>query len=716
MSEETAAPSRPHERETVTFWDDQFNASKRKRSKVLQRFFRYAGYIEGEMKDVTAAAQRFVGCKREDVIPVNIMSLVARRWLASMMYRNPRAHVEALNTFSKKFTPELANVETRLLNDWIEDADLFSVGRKGLLDGFLADIMVFKVGFSDDAAADSDDYAKAIEEAQKEDLSYVATGARPVVTADQDHRAHIEQHRRTIAEAEAGTNPYIQLADKRIEYLRKHVKKHEKRAESQPESDTHRLGRVFISRIAPHRFNYDTDCETFSQASWAGESFMRPVPSVHADERYDGLLADGTLARLSVQAAELEEDADLATMTEERNPDGIKQALLREVVDMGRKKVITYAQGCPVPLRVVDYPLASILPSGPYIVTSFIEGPVSDTGVPLPTYFEAHQRAATIMATLTQDIARRGRPVRPYDAAGLTPGEIESIRKAEATGLIPLTKITGKKIQDVIMDLPPVPVPPQNLLIEDRHIHRAEQLSGFGSAPLGGGEQSKTATAATIVSESNSVSVEDAQAIWDNTLTQILRKVLRLMRAFYDRQLVAELVGEDALEVYPLKWTKREIVQDKNARVVQGSSRRRDSAVEANTFATLYTGVIMPDPLFQAQPAAKIEILQRLLDSFGLFGVDLSGIKRMAEVQAALQLAMLAGGGAGAPGSPQDASGGGGGPGGPPSAPGGGKRPSEAVEGPGAANEAMQHQGGNRMKTGASKGDKPRLLRGEAAR
>lgn len=709
---EPTTPAKPHEREMVTFWDDQFDASKRKRAKVLARFFRYAGYIEGEMKDVTAAAQRFVGCKREDVIPVNIMSLVARRWLASMMYRNPRAHVEALNTFSKTFTPELASVETRLLNDWIEDSDLFSVGRKGLLDGFLADIMVFKVGFSDDHAMDSDDYAKSLEEAQKEDLAYLSSGKRPIVTSEQDHRAHIEQHRRTIAEAEAGTNPYIQLADKRIEYLRKHVKKHEKRAESQPESDTHRLGRVFISRIAPHRFSYDTDCETFSQASWAGEEFMRPVDVVHADERYDGLLPDGTLARLSVQASELDENAEIAAL-ETPGPDRIPQALIREVIDMGRKKVITYAKGCPVPLRVVDYPLAAILPSGPYIVTSFIEGPVSDTGIPLPTYFEAHQRAATIMATLTQDIARRGRPVRPYDAAGLTTTEIEQIRKAEATGLVPLTKITGKKIQDVIMDLPPVPVPPQNLLIEDRHVHRAEQLSGFGSAPLGGGEQSKTATAATIVSESNSVSVEDAQAVWDNTLTQILRRVLRLMRAFYDRQLVAELVGEDALELYPLKWTKREIVQDKNARVVQGSSRRRDSAVEANTLATLYTGVIMPDPLFQAQPAAKIEILQRLLDSFGLFGVDLSGIKRMAEIQAALQVAtMAAGAGAGPPGSPQDASGGAGGPNGQPGA----KRPSEAVQGPGAANEAMQHQGGNRMKTGASKGDKPRLMRNEAAR
>lgn len=729
MIEDTTATKKPELRETVSFWQAQFDESRRRREIPLARFERYAGYIAGELGDVEAACRRFVGCKREDVVSVNVMSLVARRWLASLMFRQPRPEVRPVRGFSRRFTPECADVETRLLVDWIEDVNFFKTGRKGLLDGLLADVMVFKVGYEGDSGASWQEHELGMKEAQLEDQRYLTQAVRPVVRKGQYHREHIEQHSRTLAEAELGTNPMVQLPEKELEYLRKHVKRHEREIASQRPTDEIRRGRAYCIRVAPNRFQWDPFAESVDQAEWVGECFMRPVDVVRADERYDGRTESGELVRDVVQATEVD---DQKKVYGARNQGEIPMVLLYEVIDLRRDrlKVVTWAKDGPAPLRVIDYPMADILPSGPYVVESFIEDPIADVGVPIPTYFESHQRAATILATLNQDIARRSRPVRPYDASGLDPSEVEMLRRADVAGMVPLTKIAGKKIQDVIMDLQPAQVPAQNLLMEDRSMSRAEQLSGFGSAPLGGGERSKTATAAVIVNESNSVSVADAQSIWDNVQTRILRRVLRIIRCFYDRQLIAELVGEDVLEPgkYPDKWTRREILNDKGATVVAGSTRGQDDNVRGSLLAELYA-VLRDDPILAAVPTTMIQILQRVFDSFGLYGIDLSGVKRMAEVQAALMLAGGAGGAGapqgaqGAPGSPQVGQGGPGASQGSGTRRGGSKRPSEAgrspgtQNGPGARQEAMQHSRGanrgNRMPTGASRGDRVRPERGE---
>ena len=226
--------------------------------------------------------------------------------------------------------------------------------------------------------------------------------------------------------------------------------------------------------------------------------------------------------------------------------------------------------------------------------------------------------------------------------------------------------------------------------MEDRHLRRIEQISGLGSARLGGGDFAKTATASAIISESSGTINEDFQCVLDDWFTRIYRAVLRLMRRFYPPVLVGELVGEEALEVWPPEWAVRDIVQDKGASVIAGSSRRRNESVEQKLMTDFYA-IVAPDPMLP--PNIKIELLKRLFDSYGMYGIDLGGMEEMAKVQMMQQITSGA--------AAKEAADGG------PPAP----RGSEATEGPGAMAGGMANVGGGRLPTGASEGDNPRMMR-----
>lgn len=138
------------EREDPTYWSKQLDSARNEAMQdALTRYVRYSKWYAGDMADLDAEVRRTLKCKANEVVSNDMTNPAVRGTLAKMMYRAPRAVVKPLQGFGpSKFTPELARVETRLINDWIEEANFLRVGRRAILDGIIGPYMCVKVGYT----------------------------------------------------------------------------------------------------------------------------------------------------------------------------------------------------------------------------------------------------------------------------------------------------------------------------------------------------------------------------------------------------------------------------------------------------------------------------------------------------------------------------------------------------------------------------------------
>lgn len=678
-------------RQTVAYWEDQVSASSRHQQEGLADFAKYSAWLRGDMSDITGGIRRTLRCRETDVVSVNLFSLVTKSLLGDLFYRAPRAFCKPTQGFGPSvFSPELAKLETKLLNDWIEEADLYGTGRRCLIDGLISPSFCVKVGYSSEIAVDQNLIDEQRQVAQIEDQLYTSVGTKMRLKDTDLDKVHSDQHNATLAAIERGD---ILVPEKAIEYLKKHIKKHDERMKKggSRSAETIRWERVFARRVNPLRLIKDPWAESDNELEWIGEMFLRPIEEVHNNPKYD------PEARMAVNEVNTRHEnlPEVSALIQETVNSSEKYALLYEIVDLKGGKVITFSKGATKPLRVVDYALHTILPSGPYILSSFFIDPVTDIGIPSPRSYESHQRAATFMATLNQLMARRNIAKMVYASDHVDETEIEKIKSATLNGIVPLKGLAGKNIKDIFQWLEPSVIPDQNIAIEERQKRYIEQLSGRGSANLGGGDFAKTATASAIVNESTSSMSEDYASVMDDWLSRVLRAVLRLMRRFYTPARVAELVGDEALDIWPapvgelnapVRWSERDIRQDKGCSVVPGSARRKNEAVERQQLMELYAAT-SSNPMLP--PTVSVELLKRIFDAHGLYGFDLSEMQSMMEQQLAQQQAQQAMAAAGVA---------------PP--PGGEGPPTESGMAQGMANV-----GGGRVPTGASEGDAERPLR-----
>jgi len=616
--------------DSCEYWQASIGEFNKTMAPHQQTFQRFAKWFAGDMSDVEKDVRKLYRLQG-GVTLVNMLNLVTRQTRADMFFRSPTFLVSPTEPFGPtKMTPELAHHETRLLNDWKEDANLFHEGRKCITDMLLSHIGVMKVGYSADVAVDYDLVESQRILAQTENDMIVA-GRYPRVKPDDVNRVHLESHRAYLSAIERGDIPATKAVKN---YLIKHIEKHEQIEQKQGgdrPTETIRNERVYARRVNPLRFYYDLWAESPSEREWVGEAFLRPMSQVNNDERYD------KSARLAVQAAEVSEinDARLSSQLRDDHKPQDPMVLIYEIIDLRRKKIITYAQGASKPLRVVPYAMADILPSGPYITASFAEHPLDDIGIAPPKVYEGHQLAATLLASISTQVAKRMIPKTVFAAEAITPEEIEEIKKGLPAGLIPLRRMRqGQSINEVIQNLPLPQLPQELFHMEDRHRRAVEQYSGLGSARAGGGDFSRTATASAIISESSSSLSEDLVSVVDDFLSRIGRAVLRIMRRYYSPALVGELIGEAAIMAWPPVWTKRDILNDKNAIVVPGSTKRKNTAVDQKMLIEFY-GLAQADP--NIDPFVKAQLVKRICDAAGLFGLNFEGMDKNVLVQTVLQ-------------------------------------------------------------------------------
>lgn len=617
-------------RESPAYWQVRINESRERNQRGLDDFERYSRWLAGDMRDVSARLENDYGI--HGAIESNLLGLVVRQGLAEMFYRSPRALVKPTEIIRKSALeaiegltsdPNLrAQVETYLLNDWIEEAGLFRTGRRVLTDGLCGPIMVLKTGYSADISIDHD---RVMEErtAAKSALKGLLLKRRYKVKKEMHHGVWIEELEQFQRRIFDGTiqNLHVNLVGWVKDSLETH-RNYEALGVARP-GETIRRDGIFCRRIPPHCYFRDPYADTPSGREWVGEATLWRREDVmnnpHFDKRAKGELTSTRDPRWmpesdygSTPGLEPDEDDD--------------RVLLFEIIDLVAGKVLIFGEGATRMLQVKDYKDQDILPSGPYVEAAFLEDPLTDQGISPPRAYESHQVALSLTDGIITETALRSMPRLAVAADMIGEDELDALNSSRLVArTIPLRNLTvDSDIRKMIAPIPTSDVPKVTLQARAIHESAIQQLSGQGSQKLLGGDSSDTATEAAIVGSSASNLSEDRAAVADDLFSRMLRNVLRLMRRYYTVERVAEIVGDVAYDVWPARQMEaREIRMDKNAMVVPGSSRRKNTAVEQNQMLKAL-GLALQLPTLP--PAAGIELLKRAFESMDITGIDFSGM------------------------------------------------------------------------------------------
>lgn len=671
------------DRTSPAHWDAEQREFEKYAERPLRHLEQFSAWFRGDMTDIPMAAEP--NSMGDTPALANMTHLATRVLRGDLYFRNPRFQVRPPSMNKLIFTPLLAQVETSLLDDWAEETNLYLQMRRGILDGCLGPYMVWKTTFGFDVGVDTVEIEKERIVAQMEDQKYLMLATKPVVKDTDCHEVHIEQHEGTIAACERGD---ITIPDKALEYLRKHVKMHQKAIPWSRPVETLRNQSVQTRRIHPKNYSFDPWPTDPSQRTWFRERYLARMEDVQANKNYSVKGKKG-LSPAKVRLPQMQMRPGVRRSTELDTRD--QNVVLFEVVDLVAQKVIVYAEGCETALEVRDWTLGSILPSGPYTDGTFCEDVDESFGIAIPYIYSAAQEALSMVEGVNIETVRRSPPKTIVDARYLDDKALEDITKFEVASIIKVRPPGQMKAADVISTGVAGEVPQQNIQAAQRLSRMIEVVTGLGSAKLGGGDFSRTATASDVSADARDSLAEDFRAVLDNISSNLAKKSLRLMRAFYTPARVYEIVGDQAL--LPGAWPKngfayRDIVADRGVTVVPGSSARNNSAIQAKQLQDMYVAVA-PDPMIA--PQFKIELLRRFAEAVGVFGLDYDSL-----IQFQAQMAGQA-----------------------PTGEQGAEEPGASeMEEPSRAGmiQGQNNVGGGRVPTGAGAGDKERITRGGAGR
>lgn len=686
------------DRTSPEFWEHEAKQFYEYAKVPLSHFVRYAARYAGDYRDVPYAVTDPANTSDKQQTThrpalANLTNLAARRTLASLYYRNPRFIVKPPLMEKAIFTPLLAKLETTRLNRFAERSNLYRHMRKALLDGALGPFFVLKLTYDFDMALDTTRVETQREVANQENQKFVLTGVGPRLKQDDHHETHIQVHENLIAAAQRGE---IQLPKSAIKYLKLHVQKHREEIPWSRPAEFTRNSRVNVRRINPRNFSFDPWQEEFSERTWFREHFVARLEDVLANPDFSPKAKEQLKDAKGVHPkSELLAEVYGLRVMEPYD----RHVHLYEVLDRVDNKIILYGENTSIPLQVRDYTMNSILRSGPYVEGCFLDDPMNGFGVCMPYIYEAHQDEMALLEGVNNRTVEVGGPKYGYNGKAMAPETVEQVAQFGIGETVNFEHLKdGQKIADVIQQLPALEPPAGSINQAERNHRWFEILSGHGSAQLGGGDFSRTATASDVVSESTSTLMEDMAAVVDQVSTQVGKVALRYMRACDDQEIVRQELGNDAIQ--PGGWPQfgfadQDIVDDRGVGVVQGSSRRNDSAIVTKQIES-GLALFLQSPLAMIATDVDIELFRRYFESIGQFGIDWDSLQAAALGQQAQALL----GDPEGPGGPQGV----GGPMGPPQGAGAtGEPPTRS----GMA-QGMNNVGGGRVPTGASKGDKGR--------
>lgn len=681
---------RPH------FWIEKMQETVDRNAVPLEQYVTFSRWATGDMRELNDPMQmRETESEAREGL-ANQHALVQETARANLFFRNPQPVIQC--PWSRPFgvwTQGLARVETALTRDTMEQAGYFLRARRRLDDALNGPYGILKITHESDIAIDREAIDEARLEAQMENRGFVTPPHQKMkATEEQIHSLHIEEHEKLYAQMQTGQVPGTKSA---MKYLRSHIDIHKHMRKTERPTETVRDASVVIRRKSPLHWFYDTTVDDMGDCRWFSEAYWVRKLDIMANDDFD------KAARNAVNESRSHYERQQVPL-----PTGIPEAgtfrgsdalvLVYEVIDLVDGMVYEFAEGATEMLRVRPYGMKAIMPSGPYSILMFRQNPFEATGIPIPSTWAREQRLLTSLASMHAGAAQRAIPRTIYNADLLTGEKMAQMLNAPSYDAIPLNGMRiDMKLKDVIDQLPAAEIKAESLAVEAKSERRMQQLSGFGNQKLGGGDKADSATEAAIIAGAADAISEDRAAMLDRASENDVRMIVRLQRATYPKDRVIETVGPEAAQSWPDTWSDRDIVNDRAATIVTGSSKRRNTQIDTKLMMD-FMPQLASLPQFQGPAGAGIivEAAQRIFEDNGLSGFDWEAVKM--ESQA---MAMLTAQGGAPPGEtpPADSEGG--------SANETGNEASQA-----AMQQGMSNVGGGRMPTGASQGDNFRFVRG----
>src|SRR5262245_44982932 len=324
----------------------------------------------------------------------------------------------------------------------------------------------------------------------------------------------------------------------------------------------------WVERVNPLDFIFDLSAKDHSlhTARWCAEVFFEPYADVLSNKSYDretlGELRSGNSA-VSTKAAwehlgvdqKLMRALNTVTLPEDN------LVTLIEIWDKKYQKRIIYADGCPRPLLVEDWPYL-YLDNFPYAMANYIDVPNQPYGMGLPRWIEDQQLQLNRMATLEQDIARKS---RPRHAASETTAP-EEIQKWQNGDDIIIGDIKPIQHADLLPSFQQI----------QANIERAiEQMTGADALLQGARLPSRT-TAGEIGTRARLTGLKLDQHVEDfeEFVEEVAIQVLHHLKKFRTTTDVIEVVGPNG--AYWTEYTNEDILADIDVEVEYFAAPKTD--------------------------------------------------------------------------------------------------------------------------------------------
>lgn len=173
---------------SIEDWDLRRLAHKKRYEDKMEKYDQYCDWYCGDFDDVWVQVTGDTGeVIRGPVSAVNMVGLVARSWVSHLFFNAPTGVVKEQPGFARG----MADLQTRTLNNLIQETGLYDEGRATLLDAFLAPVFVMKVGYSCDIAENAERLKFQREYAQSENQRMLE-GVEVFTATHDHHQAHLD--------------------------------------------------------------------------------------------------------------------------------------------------------------------------------------------------------------------------------------------------------------------------------------------------------------------------------------------------------------------------------------------------------------------------------------------------------------------------------------------------------------------------------------------
>jgi len=484
---------------------------------------------------------------------VNVPLAFCRSIQSGLYSRNPDITIT-----SPWHHPEQRRTMGLLATRLLDRIGMRATAKKVLLDVCLGGFGIMRVGYQNamswSARLEAGQRRRAREDAQK-----LFSGEDPLAQEGQDHAIH-------IAELTAVGTEWIQQglgqqAPALFEALDRLVKSHRRKMARTPEapvvqesSQTVWAVRVPLVLDGEPAFGWEVDCP-FEEARYVWQRWRRPLKEVKANPYYRNTKdLVGNLQRAPETLPSFGDNSYEDWLSKE--PTDVQGDVIlvdgMDVVDISTGEWMAFVQGESRFLFKETYPSGDLLERGGFHKFSLVDDPDDGPGI-TPLEAAGSQIISINMGEgVRARLMAKSKPATIVDESILGQEELARIMETDVGDFVPARpKDPTRPIQNAFGAIPQPALSPENFMAIMQARGDLAQILGPGEARMGGGEGSKTATAASVVAESTTEFFNEWAARFEGTLACVAGDLVQLVKAYYEPEDIVKLVGPQRVQAWP---------------------------------------------------------------------------------------------------------------------------------------------------------------------